>query len=368
MRDQTNAILLTMLCITGCVGLSKTQETRYVEPLLPMTLTAEELVEHLNQQSGELHSWRCTDMSTTAHMPKTPPARLSGMIACEAPNHFRLKASNMIAQADLGANDERCWFYVTPGGAGVLTWKHEDTPLLQQCQIGVPRVDPAWLMEVLCVRPLNAEGMTTSRGHADEKELWLTSIEDNFDGKTIRRVIKVDTVSGRIREHAIHDPDGDPLIRALITEHRTFKDHLLPTRIRLEFPAMETALVMSFGRIEPNCGCSESLWQLPSDKSGGVTDLGDVVRTQLQKADNRGETPARSISRSGNLSRPDTLTQDAVSSVAHGNRFQEAANDSLDEEFDASGDNADAEVVPEWDTPSRPQRRWSLFRNPFRRR
>jgi hypothetical protein len=384
MRILTRATAIAVLCISGCTGLGRPQETRYIEPVLPMSLSATELVDHLNRQHPGLHCWRCTDLTATANMPGTPRMRMSGQLACEAPNHFRLKAKNTFAQTDLGANSDRCWFYAQPGEQGILTWKHDDSDLLQHFQVGVPRIDPEWLMNVLCVVPLQGEDYEISPGPAGSKDLWLTAIEEGVDGRSLRRVIKVDSVSGRIREHAIYDSERTPLVRAVISEHRSVSKHLLPTKVRIEFPAMDASLVLSFGRIEANCTLPDTLWSLPHDRNVAVTDLGDVVRRHATRGQPPGDPQNPRTASLPAITEGPHHTQDVdhfdspnqerspeirrISDQKHSSQPDNGGRPAPESSLAAGGmdeiSDSEEEIVPEWDAPEASPRRFR-WRNPF---
>lgn len=267
----------------GCSWLPTKQKTRYVTPKLSTSMTCSELVDHLNRQCHGLHAWRCMDTTLYVRMPNGIPARLSGHLACEAPSRFRLTASSLVANTDIGANAERCWFYSRPGAGQLLTWQHQDAELLQNVDLGVPRMEPAWLMEVLGVMPLNAADFAISTGPAGGQELWLTAVSDNPDGSSVRRVIKVDTVSGLIREHAIYDQDRTLLVRASVSGHKSVGGHLLPREVALDFPQMQTQLTLRFGPVETNCRLPENLWMMPVNREVEVVDLGNHIRAELRR-------------------------------------------------------------------------------------
>lgn len=271
---------LTAAC-TGCESpLRQQPEVRHVDPVLSMSTSRAELVDYLNQQSHGLQGWRCMSTKLRVSLPGMPAQRLSGYIACKSPNYFRLTADNVIAKADLGSNNAHCWVYVRPGEAAVMTWKHEDTKLLQQIPSGVPFIDPNWLMLVLGISPLKADDYELSRGPTSRPELWLSAIEDSASGRPLRRVIKVDTVNGVTREHAVYDSEGNPLVRAMLSKHQRRNGHLIPTSVKLLFPQVDTELTLAFNGIETNPELPDHLWHLP-DENVRVVDLGDMIRERM---------------------------------------------------------------------------------------
>ena len=248
-------------------------------PKLSMNITSDELVQHLNSKTQGLEGWRCTSTRMQVRLPNGISQRLKGAIACQAPNYFRLTASNVIATADLGSNNHRCWVYVKPGESAVMTWKHEDTALLQQIPSGVPYIDPNWLMLVLGVTPLDPADYEIS-SPAGSRELWLAAIETGASGRPLRRVIKVDVMSGDVREHAVYDSERNPLVRAQLSGYRVYNQKRIPQSVKLLFPQMDSELTLTFDGIETNPHLPDELWRMP-DRNMQVVDLGEVIRSRM---------------------------------------------------------------------------------------
>ncbi|MEZ6122145.1 MAG: hypothetical protein R3C49_03085 [Planctomycetaceae bacterium] len=276
-------LVVFQIAFSGCQNPSRQHQVHRSDPALPMTLSRDELVELLNRQNTGLDGWKCMSTRLTAKMPGLPTQHLNGYIACQTPQYFRLTADNLIAKADLGSNVSRCWVYVKPGENAVMTWKHEDTALVQQMTTGIPYIDPNWLMLVLGIRPLDANDYELSRSADGKPELWLTAVEQSPTGRPLRRVIKVDTYGGVVREHAIYDSEGRPLVQALLSKHKSHDGHLIPTIVRLTFPQMDTELALSFTGIETNPNLPDSLWHLP-ETNVTVVDLGEMARHQMMLA------------------------------------------------------------------------------------
>ncbi|MBL8820032.1 MAG: hypothetical protein JNL58_28670 [Planctomyces sp.] len=275
----TGSLMLSGLMI-GCQGLETNSSQKYVEPALPMSLSREELIAHINRHTRGLESWQCMDTQIRIRLPNGLRQRLSGSLACEAPSNFRLTARNAIANADLGTNNDICWFYMKPGDIPLMMWRHDDAELLDQVQLGFPRVDPRWLMNVLGVVPLAAEDFTLSHGPAGSKELWLQAIDEKPNGEAARRAIKVDTISGHVREHVIYDRDRNPVVRANLKDYKTVQGNVLPTQISLEFPMLDMEIALTFSRIDPNSTAPKSLWTMPNG-ADHVVNLGDEIRKKV---------------------------------------------------------------------------------------
>lgn len=213
-------------------------------------------------------------------MPQLPATTLTGVIACKSPNYFRLKANNPFAKADLGSNASKAWVYVKPGESAILTWDHEDTDLIQKLDLGVPFIDPNWLMLVLGITPLDASEYQLGPAPNGKPELWLTAVEQTSTGRPMKRIVKVDTVEGVVREHALYDDNNRPVVRAILSSHRPHAGYLVPGHVRLTFPAKRAELTLTFNGIETNPMLPDNLWHMP-EKNVQVVDLGMLARQRL---------------------------------------------------------------------------------------
>lgn len=295
-----NTVSITFcLLLTGCQALDRSpRHSVAAGPPLPETVSVADLVDHLNGQSGNLNSWQCTNMRLVAKMPRRPSVRFKGHIACESPNRFHLSASNVISQADLGSNDERCWVLMKPFEAGTMSWRHEDAHLVQRIPTGIPYIDPDWLMLVLGVKELNAEDYTVQPSpQPGSRELWLTSSENTPGSGISRYVIKVDMDYRVVREHVAYDTNLRPVVRAKLSQHKKFNGHLLPTQVSLEFPDSGARLDLAFSQIRTNPTIDTSHWVVPSDPYGEDVDLGQMIAARLraEKADQFAQAESTSV-------------------------------------------------------------------------
>jgi len=298
------------LLLTGCQALDRSpRQSITAGPPLPETVSVAELVDHLNGQSGNLTSWQCTNMRMTAKMPRQLPVRFKGHIACESPNRFHLSASNVVSHADLGSNDERCWVLMKPFEKGTMSWRHEDAHLIQAIPSGIPYIDPNWLMLVLGVKELNADDYTLRRSpQPGSRELWLTSTENTPGSGISRYVIKVDMDHRVVREHVAYDTNLRPVIRASLSQHQRFDDHLLPGKVTLEFPDSGARLDLVFSQIKTNPVIDNSHWIVPSDPYGEDVDLGQWIAARM--GPNGSSQFAQAESKSGTWT--DTVPEEPV--------------------------------------------------------
>ena len=280
-NPATILLLLTAVSTSGCLWGRHGKDVsaaRIQEPPLSENMTTQELVDYVNRQNQDLNGWQSTATKMEVRLPNMIPQRLSGSIACQTPSYFRLTADNLVAKTDLGSNNHRCWFYVQPGESAVMTWKHEDTPLLQQVPLGVPHIDPNWLMLVLGITPLDASDYQIRS--AANQQLWLESIAASPSGRPLRRVIKVDRVHHVVREHLIADSEANVLVKAVLSDHRWKDNRLIPHCVQLDFPQMKTEIRLTFREIETNPRLPDSLWYLP-DSEVDVVDVGEIIRHKI---------------------------------------------------------------------------------------
>jgi hypothetical protein len=328
----------------GCQSPLHRQEPHYSDPALPMSLNRTELIDYLNSQNQGLQGWRCTSTSLQVRMPNGLTQRLTGNTACQAPQYFRLTAHNVIATTDIGSNASRCWFYARPGDPAVITWRHEDTSLLSRIPSGIPYIDPNWLMLVLGVKPLNEGDYELSKAPAGTPELWLTAIEDNPNGGPMRRVIKVDTIRGVIREHALYDSEANPLVRAELSQHRSCGGVIIPNRVKLLFPQLDWELLLRFDGVETNPHLPDELWRVP-EHNMQVVDLGEVIRGQLAAAQAAAKSQENSSANTRVRLQPPVFSQPVQTAFT---------SDS------ATNDGLTGIAEPEWDSPGAPE----AFENP----
>ncbi len=279
LSSRTIVLLILQAALFGCVTSGKPRVMPSVEPVLSSTMSCEELVDYLNSQNKGLHGWRCMETQVHVSMPGIPlPQNLKGSLSCSEPKNFRLTAENFVAMADFGSNEDICWAYSKPGEPAVMTWDHEDSHLLEYVPGNFPRLDPEWLMVILGIQPLDAREFKLQKPPAGSRELWLVAIEESASGQSIRRVIKVDTLRGFAREHALIDHNGTHLLRAQLSNHRTCGGHVLPHTVKISFPPQKTELTLNFKAIEPNCRIADGVWTPPGGDRIAKIDLGDYVR------------------------------------------------------------------------------------------
>ena len=282
-RMRSLVIVLLLAMLSGCRlnQLMVWPERRSADPVLPPTIEGAELVAWLNSRTEGLESWRSTDVKVHVRMPGLPmPQKLSGSLACSAPRSFRLVAQNLVGLADFGSNDDLCWAYAKPGESIVLTWQHEDAGLLSMLPGGLPHLDSDWLMTILGVAPLDPASWRLEQD--GQRTVRLVSAESDSEGRTLERSILVDLVKGEAREHVLRDGYGNVQVRAQLSDYRPQGGVDLPRIIRVNFPATETELTISIGKVSVNGPEEARLWEPPRGDGLQQLDVREVL-AQLER-------------------------------------------------------------------------------------
>lgn len=280
LRTPHSALLLALLLLTpGCAWMRWNQrgEMASFGPKVPCRVpphaTAEELVTYLNQNVDKLQGWRASRVSLRAN-----GIRLSADIAVEKSRHLRIVVNSVAGnELDLGCNDDVFWFWAkrSPDRA-VMYASHEELDLVRDT-LQIP-FEPDMLMEALGVAAIPLEGTTLEPGGNRTSRLISNHVLAN--GKTIRKVITVDTCHGRVLEHSVWDASGRRIAHATFSNHRLDPESgvILAHHIQLEWPQAEVSLAMDLGHVEVNpVGMPEQIWQMPSMPGYPVKNLRDVA-------------------------------------------------------------------------------------------
>lgn len=89
--------------------------------------------------------------------------------------------------------------------------------------------------------------------------------EEGSDGRLLRHIIKVDTVSSVIRSHTLYDGDGKPILVAHLGEYKAYGEFQLAHYLNVKFPSKSTVVEFKFADIETNSDLPDTLWQRPSN-------------------------------------------------------------------------------------------------------
>ena len=254
---------------TGCAASSWGQRPRWnmlshQSAKIPSSASKDEIVEYVNQHIEPIHGWR----STSARLTVTgSPIPLKAMLAVEEPNHFRMVVSSGLTgnELDLGSNQDQLWFWARQmEPKAVVTCRHEEIEAVQD-YLPVP-FQPDWLMEVLCVIPLNADHAEMLRDPNQPHLVKLVSHVSNPQGHTVRKVSTIDLRKGEIVSHQLYDTEHRLIASAELSDYRQFPNTnaRLPHEIRLHYAQQDMKMHISLNGVEVNPPhLPKEIWNIP---------------------------------------------------------------------------------------------------------
>lgn len=266
--------------------------------VLPPGAGKEEIIRHVNRNIQGTHtstgvrSWQSFNARLWLKS-NGPSMAVPAQIAVEAPRNLRLRVSMPAIGseiADMGSNEREFWFWARYSQPNVITASHDDLLLAQQ-RLNVP-FHPDWLMEVLGVIPLDPEQLELVRPDPQQPIVNLVSDHTSPAGSPIRKVVRVDSCHGIIREHALYDARGVLIASARLGDHQVDEATglVMPRIIRFDWPQMQQQITLRFDDLWINPPSMPStIWQVPeipgcprmelthllnSQSGGGVDSLG----------------------------------------------------------------------------------------------
>jgi hypothetical protein len=240
--------------------------------VLPDDATQAEVVNHLNENTKKIVSWRTTKATIEPRGAGILVRSVGAMIAVESPRNFRLIATNPMTggnEVDLGSNSEHFWFW---------NRRNEDRCVYQarhdQLPGGLRRFpipfQPDWIMESLGVIEINPEEqMTMQPGPAGSHTVLLVADRASPEGFKVRKVTVVDLCHGVIREHALWDARSQLIARAVLTNYVAdpkAAGAVIARKIDLEWPQAKLGMTMTLADIEVNPDrIPPRTWKVPDD-------------------------------------------------------------------------------------------------------
>lgn len=275
-------LLLLLATAPGCAGLNGLAFRKDQGPFGPRTPcalsknpTAEEVVQHVNRNVDKIQGWRASSVKIRA---QSVPIPLNGMLYVERDRRVRLEVSALTKELDLGSNDDLFWLWMKPRGPqppAIFYAKHENMDVARQ-HLPIP-FDPSWLMEALGVTPLSSENVQLE-GEPGVAAIRLVSTHVMPDGVNVKKVVVVNACHGFVMEHSTYDPEGRPLVRALLQDYRRDQASgaVLPHYVKLDWPQAEMSLAMDLGHVEVNpTAIPAGVWKMPQIPDTPLVNLGD---------------------------------------------------------------------------------------------
>jgi hypothetical protein len=246
--------------------------------------TADDIVRAVNSNAAPIRQLSTDSASVTAA--GFPPLRAN--LAFERPQRFRLRASLIGPELDVGSNEELFWMWVKHSPEpGVYYARHDqfaNSPARQLFPL-----DPSLVVDsfgLLQLDPLAAYDAPRDLG--DQKVEIRTRIPAPEGDLT--RVIVVHDRHGWVLEQRLFDTSGRNIATALASEHRHYPEAgvSLPHRLEVRLPAAQlnfTINVRNF-RVNQLDGNPSQLWTLPQMEGYPLVNIADPRNIPVSRVDN----------------------------------------------------------------------------------
>ena len=287
MRRHQRCLLLVLALavgssVPGCVPFRNWCGQRFAPPpapcVLPDDATQVEVVTYLNDNTKKLLAWRTTKATIVMRGGGILVPRVGAMIAVESPRNFRLVATSPMGgnEVDLGSNPDHFWFWNRRSEEKyVYQARHDEEPGRVR-RFPIP-FQPDWIMESLGVIEIDPDmELNMEPGPAGSHTVFLMADRVSPQGFKVRKVTVVDLCHGVIREHALYDARGQPIARAVLSDHIRDKksDAAIATKIDLEWPQAKLGFTMTLSEIEVNpARISPQTWTIPNIPDNPIRDM-----------------------------------------------------------------------------------------------
>ena len=296
------ALALAVPLVAGCHLLPN--RDRDNQPVLPPGRAPDvpALVNYLNQNAQRVQTVRAK-VAIDAKQGRQVIG-LDGMLACQKPRDFRLRA-NVLGQpaVDLGSNEQEFWYWISKASPPHVY--HCSYKNLATGKVNVPfPFQPDMVMAALNLAEYDP------KAHYDlkvlPKTLELTQETTSPTGATVKRVTVFDRLTARpgqpqVLSHLLLDSRGKLICRANVERVTTVRDGaaILPTRVTIEWPAQSVSMKLMLSDVQVNTIDKKSAGALFSranltaydsyDLAGAVIDTPGAVRRATNVVPRRGD-------------------------------------------------------------------------------
>ena len=249
--------------------------------VLAETSSREQIIAAVNQNSARIRSLSVTGARITIPDMMGLPL-LTGNIAAERPNRFRLTAGTGLSgqELDLGSNDELFWIWVRRNQPPAVYFCRHDQFANSNIRQVMP-VEPTWLLAALGMVDIDPatvyDGPILRRDGRVELHTRLP-----WASGTLNRVLVIDARRAWVVEQYVYDATGATLLASAIAEsHRYFPTEQvsLPDRVAIKLPTTGLALTIDLGNVAINQlpGDPRQLWALPTFPGVPQHDLSGAI-------------------------------------------------------------------------------------------
>ncbi len=249
--------------------------------VLAETASRDQIIAAVNQNSSRIRSLSIT--GATISIPDTLGLpMLSGNIAAERPNRFRLTAGTGISgqEIDLGSNDELFWIWVRRNQPPAVYFCRHDQFANSNIRQMMP-VEPSWLLATLGMVDIDPTQVYDGPVPRGDGLVELRTRLPSAAG-TLNRVLKIDARRAWVVEQHIYDAAGTTLLASAVAESHRYHETeqiSLPERVAIKLPPTGMALTIDLNNVAINQlnGDQRQLWTMPSVPEVPQIDLSGTI-------------------------------------------------------------------------------------------
>ena len=289
-KNQKLAYLLTIVAVVASSG-ATCQRSMLVNPfgppgpVAPQVLSEgavrDQIIAAVNQNSARVRSLSVTGASITIPNTFGLPL-LSGNIAAERPNRFRLTAGTAVSgqEIDLGSNDELFWIWIRRNQPPAVYICRHDRFATSNIRQVMP-VEPSWLLAALGMVDIDPAQVYDGPLPRGDGTVELKTYLPSSFGR-LNRVIAVDARTAAVVEQHIYDQAGTTLLASAVAETHHYyqvEQVTLPDRLSIKLPPSGIDFKIALGRMQINQVPANGgqLFTLPTFDGFQQFDLGGAV-------------------------------------------------------------------------------------------
>ena len=283
--SQRCICFLLSTSLLGLCGASCPQTLqRYTNPLprlLPPSPTVEQVIEVVNRNNSQIHSFSTNQASISG--PGFPS--LGASVAFERSKRFRLRAGTGLTgtEFDLGSNDALFWFWLRRNEPKAVYFCHHNQFASCPASRTIP-FEPGWLIEALGVVEFDP-ALPHQLSTLPNDRLRIDTILNTPEGP-VTKITILDGSQGWVLEQHLFDTRRQLMASSTAAQHR--RDPLtglvMPKVVSINCPVAQFSMRINLGNVEINRLPDDSakLWAMPSYPNAPLVDLADPKNFQPQ--------------------------------------------------------------------------------------
>ena len=257
----------------GCPQMMR-RYTAPIPPVLPPSPSIEQVIQAVNNNSSQIHSFS-TNVATLK-VPGAPTLRAN--LAMQRPRCFRLRAESLLMgpELDVGSNDERFWFWVRQSADPSVFYCRHDEFAGSRARQMIP-VSPEWLIEAMGVVEFDPALPYQGPFVRPDGRLEIHTIVETMVGPS-KKVAVIDQDYGWVLAQHLYDHQDRLIVSLTAEDHR--RDPLsgltMPRQVKIDCPQNNFHMEMNLGNVNINTlDCNQQqLWEVPQYPGSRLVNLG----------------------------------------------------------------------------------------------